>query len=335
MITRMAMSFQYPPSSNARGGASNTAGAFVLAILSFNMAAFIAGFVLTTRENHSQGGRLHPLRMNYPTRAHWRWRHQLLLSVCISCLIVSHFIVASQSHSNKNFISAIDVNTTSSVFWAWLLVTFSAGLLNALLSTGSMITLKAGTISGLVLDMFLGAALALRSRSTSRLWRVQLQFTTFAAFFIGGVAGSLVFTSSLGASSLLFPVAVLALMWLFGAILLFLRYRKADDASCEDTLFTDDDVARGSSAQLDARSSIIVFALPCEPANHLSGDPRGTIPLAENKTTNEDEGANASLSFRSTIFSAAGFVHSLSAAPKTEAEKIIVDICDFAGAHPK
>ena len=254
----MAMGFQYPPSSNSRGGASNTAAAFVWAILSFNLAAFIAGFVLTTRKNHVQGG-LHPLRMNYPTPAQWRWRHQLLLTVCIACLIVSHSIVSFLSDGNKNFISTIDVNTTSSVFYAWLLVLLSAGFLNSLLSGGSLIVLRSGNMSGTVMDMFLGVAFALRSRNTSRMWRVMLQFCTFFAFYLGGIAGSLVFASTFASSSLLFPAIVLAPMWFFGCSLLFLRYRNPEYLSDAGRETIYEDVARGAAAQLDARPSHFAF----------------------------------------------------------------------------
>jgi hypothetical protein len=257
MLTRMAMGFQYPPARGSKGGASLSSEDFVLALISFNLPAFISGFVMTTRANHVVGGRLYPLRMNYPTSSHWRWRHQLLLTICIASLIACHAIVRFQNGGNKNFITTINVTNSSPMFWAWILATFASGFLNAMLSGGSLIVLRAGNMSGTVMDTFLGLAFALRSRSLVYMWRVVLLSGTYAAFYVGGIAGSLVFQSSFGASVMIFPAILLAPMWFLGIVLLWFRYRNVEGGAFNHLAsFNDVDVARGTCAQIDAKDFV-------------------------------------------------------------------------------
>jgi hypothetical protein len=257
MLTRMAMGLQYPPAKGSKGGASLSSEDFALALISFNLPAFISGFVMTTRANHVSGGRLYPLQMNYPTSSHWRWRHQLLLTFCIASLAACHAIVRFQNGGNQNFISTINVTNSSSMFWAWILATFASGFLNAMLAGGSLIVLRAGNMSGTVMDAFLGLAFTLRSRSLVHMWRVLLLSCTYMAFYIGGIVGSLVFQSSFGASVMIFPAILLAPVWLLGFVLLWFRYRNVEGGALNHVAsFNDEDVARGTYAQIDAKDFV-------------------------------------------------------------------------------
>ncbi len=233
-----------------------------MAISFFGLAAFISGFTLTTRAGDSIDGRLYPLKMNYPTAAHWRWRHQLLLSLCIACLTASHVIVRHTNAGNKYYIAGIDFSiddpSTSLFFAAWLLALFASGFLNALLMPGHLIALRAGNTSGTIQDIFLGVGFALRSRSLRYMWRVRLLLCAYVAFYLGGIIGSLVFQSSFGASAVIFPAILLAPLWLLGCVLLAIRYSQPDvyRTRARDLAASYVDSARGSIAQLDTKSVV-------------------------------------------------------------------------------
>ena len=80
---------------------------------------------------------------------------------------------------------------------------------------------------------------------------------TYMAFFIGGIAGSLVFQSSFGASVMIFPAILLAPVWLLGIVLLWFRYRNVEGGALNHVAsFNDVDVARGTYAQIDAKNFV-------------------------------------------------------------------------------
>jgi hypothetical protein len=240
-------------------------GEFALTIVFYGLGAFITGFMLTTRVGDSNDGKIYPLKMKYPTPKDWRWRHQLLLSLCIACLGASHALVRSSNGGDKNYIATINISVfnskTSSSFVAWLLAAFASGILNAFLASCEVMTLRACNMSGTVQDIFLGLGYALRSRSLRYMWRVRLLLCCFIAFYVGGISGSLVFRSSFGASAMLFPVIALTPFWLFGIGLLAFRYLKPavyrSTVSNAGVIY--DDVARGSVARLHGRASAAHF----------------------------------------------------------------------------
>jgi len=294
MLTRMSMLVQYPPPPSAKGGSSISSGAkphilslshpitphciqfdyhtlfkahlhvthdtaeFALTMFFYGLGAFISGFLLTTRMGQSVDGRIYPLRMNFPTPMHWRWRHQILLTFCMSCLAAAHALVRSANGDDKNYIAGITISIfdskTSSVFVAWMLTVFASGFLNAFTVTGSLITLRAGNVTGTVQDMFLALGFSLRSRSLRYVWRMRLLLCCFTGFYVGGIFGSLVFRSSFGASALLFPIFVLAPLWLIGAAMLSVRYSNpalyTNQKRVRNLGKTYVDVARGGLAQL-------------------------------------------------------------------------------------
>ena len=234
----------------------------------FGFAAFIAGFTLTTRVGDATDGRVYPLKMNCPTAAHWRWRHQLLLSLCIACLSASHALVQHANAGDKYYIASINVSVsdpaTNGVFAAWLLATCASGFLSALLVAGDLIALRAGAMQGTIHDIFLAMGFILRSRSLRYIWRVRLQLCTYLAFYLGGIIGSLVFRSSFGASAVIFPAILLLPLWLLGSVLCATRFSKPavyrTKASDLASIYVD--AARGGIAQLDAKSSVVDFAPP-------------------------------------------------------------------------
>jgi len=239
-----------------------------LAILVFGSAAFISGFALTTQVGDSTDGRVYPLKMNYPTAARWHWRHQLLLSLCISCLSASHALVQHANAGDKYYIASINVSVsdpaTNGVFAAWLLAICASGFLNALLVPGDVITLRAGNMQGTIHDICLVMGFTLRSRSLRFFWRVRLQLCAYLAFYLGGIIGSLVFRSSFGASAVIFPAILLLPLWLLGSVLCATRYSNPAvyRTQASDLASTYVDAVLGGIAQLDARSSVVDFAPP-------------------------------------------------------------------------
>ena len=222
------MFFQYPPSSGAKGGNSYSSDEIALLLLVFGVSASVCGFTLTTTAADSADTRLHHLKMNYPKPLSWSWRHQFLVSLCILYLGISHAIVQNISHADKHYIDTIGIDGSNNqiFFEACLLATAASATLNSLLSQGHLIALRASHVTGTIHDIFLGLGFALRSRSLRLMWRVRLLSCTYIGFFVGGSVGSVVYQSSLGPSSVLLPVFLLAPVWLVGAAFLLLQLRR-------------------------------------------------------------------------------------------------------------
>ncbi len=230
--------------------------------MAFGLGGFVTGFSLTSAPKESVDGRRYPAKMNFPASLHWRPCHQLILTLCVTCFLAANTVFEHASGGNKNFISSkivVDISTNQNVpfLLAWLLNIFASALLNGLLCTGANITLRAGNMDGHVLDVFMGLADAVTSRSLRFIWRVRAQMFALVSFFCGCCTGSLVFQSSFGASALSFGSIALAPLWLTGAVLLALRHRasKALVSRPSDLAAAYVDTARGGHSQLDASSA--------------------------------------------------------------------------------
>jgi hypothetical protein len=224
------MGIQYPPPPSARGVSTYSFEEYLLAVFAFGFGGFVSGFVLTVDKHESLDKRVYPIKMNFPSAAHWRPCHQLLLSLSILSYGVAHALFQSTNDGDKNYVRGqhlvVDITYSPAFVTAWLVNIFGSGLLNGLLCTGAQITLRAGNMDGHVLDLFMGLADAVRSRSLRGIWRVRAQSLAILAFFSGGLIGSVVFGSEFGASALSFPCILLSPMWLLGIYLLHLRRQK-------------------------------------------------------------------------------------------------------------
>jgi hypothetical protein len=78
------------PAANYLGAADFGAGQLLAVVLCYGLGGFFAGIVLTCR---AADGAVALIKMDYPTVASWRWRHQLLITVGICSLAASSAIV--------------------------------------------------------------------------------------------------------------------------------------------------------------------------------------------------------------------------------------------------
>ena len=76
---------------------------YLLAVLAFGFGGFVSGFVLTVSSEESLDRRVYPIKMNFPSPAHWRYGHQVLLSLSILLYGVANALFQSTSGGNRNF----------------------------------------------------------------------------------------------------------------------------------------------------------------------------------------------------------------------------------------
>jgi uncharacterized membrane protein YoaK (UPF0700 family) len=223
--TALAYRLVRAPAADATANASFSFGALACIILAFCLACFVCGFILTAPSSLDTSKYV-IRRIDYPNVSEWRWKHQVIVSLCIASLCVSHAIVRDFSGSNgTNYASSVSYQQPaySGFLFACACSAFAAGILNSLSSFGRRITVRSSHVTGSVNDIFLGLGFALRSRSLRFIWRVRVLLINFLAFFAGGVCGSLVFLSSFGATAVIFPAILLAPLWVLGVGMLFVR----------------------------------------------------------------------------------------------------------------
>jgi uncharacterized membrane protein YoaK (UPF0700 family) len=143
---------------------------------------------------------------------------------------MSHFIARDFIGSDPRWAHGNDMSAPGNAAFilSCMLAAFASGLLNTLSFLGRIITVRATHSTATFNDVFLGLGFALRSRSLRYMWRVRLLVLNLIAHFAGGVAGSLVFASSFGASALFFPAMLLAPVWVAGAALLCAKHTISD-----------------------------------------------------------------------------------------------------------
>ena len=269
LITRMSMNFEFPTSS-AKGVVSVTSGQIAVAIAAVSLSAFISGFVLTTNSHESQDGKM---QMNYPTPMHWRWRHQLLLSIVLACLPPSQVIYQSFFGDEFNFVASNNFSVGDSSSWtflaSWYLLLFSTTFIAAMQHSGSIVTVR-NTMGAMLLDLSMALGHTLRSRNLRYVWRIRLLLLCQAAFFVGGLTGSLVLRSSFYSSAVMYPFILFAAVWIQGFVLLVIRYSNYAKYSTpkRDLAASYVDVAR-DAGQFNAVDAIFV-AQPVNPDSEVS-----------------------------------------------------------------
>jgi hypothetical protein len=99
---------------------------------------------------------MYPLQMNYPTPMHWRWRHQLLLSIVLACLPPSQVIYQSFFGDEFNFVASNNFSVGDSSSWtflaSWYLLLFSTTFIAAMQHSGSIVTVR-NTMGAMLLDL--------------------------------------------------------------------------------------------------------------------------------------------------------------------------------------
>ena len=118
------------PAANFLGSNDFNAGQLLAVVLCFGLGAFFVGIVLTSR---AVDGSAALIKMDCPTVASWRWRHQLLITVSICSLVVSNAIVQSEAASAPSYASGLLPRSSAFVF-AVLLMAFTCAVLSTILT---------------------------------------------------------------------------------------------------------------------------------------------------------------------------------------------------------
>ena len=191
-----------------------------------------AGFTLARKSSKDCG--YAPIRMDHPNASEWRWQHQLLVSLCLTCLCSAHFLVlrdCSGLHWHLKCREMRSVSTTASI----MLTSCSSAMINCIVMHGpsQYITLRASSPTGQIADMFVLLGRLFRSRNRRYvlfshsafswctdfnrfLWKIKLQAVVASSFCVGAIAGANTFESALSISSLLMPMFMLCPLWLLG-----------------------------------------------------------------------------------------------------------------------
>ena len=232
LATSFGMTLQYPPAPTSRGTKSYAAGECALIILAFGAASFVCGVILTSRQGAPASPNYIVLKMDYPSAGSWRLQHQVILSICIASLCASYGLAHDFTGDDKNYALSIGVQLSANAAFvvACLFDAFASGALNALMSHGHRIVLRATHVTGCITDIFMGLGFALRSRSLRFMGRLRLLLIAYVSFFAGGVAGSLVFSSAFGVSAVAVPAILLAPFWAAGLVLLMVQKRHQSQA---------------------------------------------------------------------------------------------------------
>jgi uncharacterized membrane protein YoaK (UPF0700 family) len=156
--------------------------------------------------------------MNHPNSREWRWQHQLLLSVCLICLGISHVLI--QGHQRVNSASGNQLSFIASVSFT----SCASAILNCMFMLGGpqYILLRASSMTGTFTDLFVLLGSSLRERSTRYLWKARVYFLAILCFFVGGLIGALIFEDKTmgGLNALTVIIIMLAPLWLLGAFYL-------------------------------------------------------------------------------------------------------------------
>jgi uncharacterized membrane protein YoaK (UPF0700 family) len=137
--------------------------------------------------------------------------------------------IARRYHgTDKMFAHTIDFGEIQygAFLFACMCAAYAAGILNSLTSLGKKMVIRSCHVTGTLNDVGLGIGFALRSGSTRFMWRVRMLSANYAANYLGGIIGSLVFYSKFGDSSMLFPAFLMMPIWLVGLGCLISKRRK-------------------------------------------------------------------------------------------------------------
>jgi ABC-type Fe3+-siderophore transport system permease subunit len=118
------------PADQYLGASDFNTGQLLLVVVSFGLGSCFTGVVLTAR---AVDGSMALINMDFPTVASWRWRHQLIISVCMACLAVSDAIVRSEARNIPAYLSGL-VAKSPAFTVSVLLLSFTSASLSTLLT---------------------------------------------------------------------------------------------------------------------------------------------------------------------------------------------------------
>ncbi len=215
-----------PVSSYSGASFFSPAELFAL-VFCFGLGSFVSGLILTAR---SSDGSLSLITMDFPSPASWHWRHQLLITICICCLAVSHAIVDSESDKIPSYLSGALPKSAASVF-SVLLLSFTSSTLSTFLTLHDLLLLRAANHTSTLFDIFWSAGFALRAWDCRYMWKAHLMFWTFAGFVAGACIGANSFETTLQFASIIVPTVMLVPLWIAGLVFIIVRELRLRSAS--------------------------------------------------------------------------------------------------------
>jgi hypothetical protein len=226
ITSRVSILTVTPESSYSGASFFSQAELFAL-VFCFGLGSFVSGLILTARSSDAS---LSLITMDFPSPASWHWRHQLLITICICCLAVSHAIVESESDKIPSYLSGALPKSAASVF-SVLLLSFSSSILSTFLTLHDLLLLRAANHTSTLFDIFWSAGFALRARDCRYLWKSHLLFWTFAGFVAGACIGANSFETTLQFASIIVPIVMLVPLWFAGLVFIIVRELRLRSAS--------------------------------------------------------------------------------------------------------
>ena len=226
ITSRVSILTVTPESSYSGASFFSQAELFAL-VFCFGLGSFVSGLILTARSSDAS---LSLITMDFPSPASWHWRHQLLITICICCLAVSHAIVESESDKIPSYLSGALPKSAASVF-SVLLLSFSSSILSTFLTLHDLLLLRAANHTSTLFDIFWSAGFALRARDCRYLWKSHLLFWTFAGFVAGACIGANSFETTLQFASIVVPIVMLVPLWFAGLVFIIVHELRLLSAS--------------------------------------------------------------------------------------------------------
>jgi hypothetical protein len=204
-ISSLAYSLSSPADSNASIGSEATFG--ILA--SYALGSFTSGAVLTAP---ARDGSMSLIQMSFPSLLQWSWRHQLLVTLCLCCLTVSHRLVKDDAPSPAKLPPHFVVSL--------MLLSFTSAILSSFVTLNSALTFRGSNHTNTIIDVFQKLGFALRARDCRYLWQVHLMLWALSGYIAGVCIGSHAFISTFKSSSILVPIIMLSLLSICGLCIL-------------------------------------------------------------------------------------------------------------------
>lgn len=197
------------PDSNSSIGSGGTFGI----IASYAFGAFTSGVVLTAP---ASDGTLSLIKMSFPSVLQWTWRHQLLVTLCLCCLTLSHALVQDVTSSTAKMPSPLCDSCVASL----MLLSYTTAILSTFVSLNTALSVRGSNHTNTIIDIFQKLGFALRARDCRYLWQVHLLFWAVSGYIAGVCIGSHAFVATFKNYSILVPIIMLCPLSIYGLFVL-------------------------------------------------------------------------------------------------------------------
>jgi uncharacterized membrane protein (Fun14 family) len=197
------------PDSNASIGSGGTFGV----IAGYALGAFTSGIVLTAP---ASDGTMSLIKISFPSVIQWNWRHQLLVTLCLCCLTLSHSLVQDVTSSTAIMPSPLCTSCVTSL----MLLSYTAAILSTFVTLNSALSVRGSNHTNTIIDIFQKLGFALRARDCRYLWQARLLFWAFSGYIAGVCIGSHAFVATFKNYSILVPIIMLCPLAIGGLFVL-------------------------------------------------------------------------------------------------------------------